>query len=83
MKLKSIACLLASVVLCVSLVGCGGQSQDQTGSQQVETVSIDATPIQVERSGFSVSLCRHFTLPWRMTGSLKISRWIKLCCGSF
>lgn len=55
MKLKSIACLLASVALCVSLVGCGGQSQDQTGSQQVETVSIDATPIQVERSGFSVS----------------------------
>lgn len=55
MKLKSIACLLASAALCVSLVGCGGQSQDQSDSQQVETVSIDATPIQIERSGFSVS----------------------------
>lgn len=53
MKLKSVACLLASAALCVSMVGCAGESQTQSDSQQVDTVSIDATPIEIIQSGFS------------------------------
>lgn len=54
MKLKSLVGLFASAALCVSLFGCAGSSQDESTSNQSETVSIDASTIEVVQAGFSM-----------------------------
>lgn len=56
MKLKSIAGIFAATLLCISIVGvagCASDAQTQNDAHEVETVSIDATPLQINEVGFS------------------------------
>lgn len=57
MKLTSIVCSVMSAALCCALfglVGCAGDTQEESDVQQAEIVTIDAAPIEIIQSGFSV-----------------------------
>lgn len=57
MKLRSIVGIFAAAALCCSMVGvagCASDAQTQSDAQEVETVTIDAMPIQIDEVGFSI-----------------------------